>query len=64
MVTIEHWVGVETVPGDSETAWRPASGPMRPCEARAVLAGEDESTWRAVDATTNEPIDIWAPAKV
>ena len=55
MVTIEHW---------SELSWRPASGPMRPCEARAILASVDESTWRAVDATTKEPVDIWAPAKV
>ena len=55
MVTIEHW---------SETNWRPASGPMRPCEARAILASADESIWRAVDATSHNVVDIWAPAKV
>jgi hypothetical protein len=57
MVTIERWSW-------NEANWRPASGPMNPCEARAVLASLDESTWRAVDATTKEPVDIWAPAKV
>jgi len=62
MVRIEQWS--EYLARMGKTPWCPASEPMRPCEARAVLAGVDESTWRAVDATTNEPIDIWAPAKV
>lgn len=55
MVTIEHW---------NETNWRPASGSMSPCEARAVLASMDESIWRAVDSTTRNVVDIWAPVKV
>ena len=55
MVTIERW---------SELNWRTASGPMRPCEARAVLASEDDSLWRAVDSTTHAVVNIWAPAKV
>jgi len=56
MVTIEHWSG--------HRHWQPASEPMRPCEARAILASVDESIWRAVDSTTRNVVDIWAPAKV
>lgn len=50
---------------DDETGWCAwAPKPLSSAEARAILAGEDETLWRAVDWTSRKPVDIWVPSRV
>ncbi len=50
---------------NDETGWCAwAPNPLSSAEARAILAGLDESAWRAVDWTSRKPVDIWIPSRV
>ena len=50
---------------DDESGWCAwAPNPLSSAEARAILACEDESAWRAVDWTSRKPVNIWIPSRV